>query len=391
MTRPVQGVRGTVLRWAREAQGFSIDDVAKLMKREPGAIAAWEDDADEMGPTYAQLEELAYRHYKRPLAAFFLPNPPKETSLEQDFRTLPGKEIEALAPDTRYHVRLGRAYQISLEELNEGENQSERKIFQDMRVSTDSDVAQSAVAIRAYLQVSRSDQIGWDSSDLALKRWRSAVEDAGVFVFKNTFKQKGISAFCLTDPQFPVIYLNNGTAKTRQVFSLFHELSHILLSMNSITKLDQSYISSLPAAGRRIEQFCNSLAAEILIPSDDFSAQLGTSNDFSDNRVQFLASRYAVSREAVLRRLLDLGLVEQSHYEEKSKQWAEEAEAAARTGGGGNYYYTKAAYLGNAYLKLVFQRHYQGRITTDQVGDYLGVKTKYIPRFEELALGSPAS
>ena len=161
--------------------------------------------------------------------------------------------------------------------------------------------------------------------------------------------------------------------------------------MNSITKLDQSYISSLPAAGRRIEQFCNSLAAEILIPSDDFSAQLGTSNDFSDNRVQFLASRYAVSREAVLRRLLDLGLVEQSHYEEKSKQWAEEAEAAARTGGGGNYYYTKAAYLGNAYLKLVFQRHYQGRITTDQVGDYLGVKTKYIPRFEELALGSPAS
>lgn len=39
-------------------------------------ISAWEAGAG--GPSYAQLEKLAYELYKRPLAIFLLPSPPPE-------------------------------------------------------------------------------------------------------------------------------------------------------------------------------------------------------------------------------------------------------------------------------------------------------------------------
>ena len=68
------------------------------LKRDPDEILAWEKG--KSAPTYAQLEKLAYSLYKRPLAVFFLPVPPPEPDIKQEFRTLPDFEIDQLAADT---------------------------------------------------------------------------------------------------------------------------------------------------------------------------------------------------------------------------------------------------------------------------------------------------
>ena len=378
---PVAGIQPSVLRWARESQGYSIDDVAQHLKRDPAEVAAWETGA--AAPTYAQLEDLAYKLYKRPLAVFFLPNPPAEPSVKKEFRSLPEFELDQLAPDTRYQLRVAHAYQISLRELNEGVNPAKHKIFKDVRLSDTASVVKAADTIRGYLGITLLQQSAWKASDEALKGWRNAVEEAGIFVFKHSFKQESISGFCLVDDEFPVVYLNNSTAKTRQIFSLFHELAHLLLSVNAISKFDRAYVEQLPPKERRIEQFCNALAAEILIPSKDFSAQLGSLRQINDEIVQALALRYHVSREVVLRRMLDRGLVEPASYEAKAKQWAEEFEGA---GEGGDYYATQSTYLGDRYLRLVFGKHYQGRLSLEQVADYLGVRTKSVAGLEAIML-----
>jgi len=80
MANQVQGIQPSVLRWARESQGLSTADVAALLKREPDEIEAWETGAS--APTYAQLEDLAYRCFKRPLAVFFFPDPPQEPTIK---------------------------------------------------------------------------------------------------------------------------------------------------------------------------------------------------------------------------------------------------------------------------------------------------------------------
>ena len=90
-----------------------------------------------------------------------------------------------------------------------------------------------------------------------------------------------------------------------------------------------------------------------------------------------------MSREVILRRLLDHGLVGQADYERRVGAFAGQGDNG---GSGGDYYLNQAAYLGDRYLSLVFSRYYQGRIGIDETAEYLNVKTKSLSRLEELAV-----
>lgn len=188
------------------------------------------------------------------------------------------------------------------------------------------------------------------------------IEDAGVYVFKSSFKQREVSGFCLYDSVFPIIYINNSTAATRQTFTLFHELAHILLRISGVTKLHDEYISTLPGDERRIEVFCNQFAAEVLVPEEDFRFRTGQLPP-EDELISELAQVYKSSRETILRRFLDQGRVSQRDYEDKTERWNREYEEGRSKGSGGNPHATKASYLGDKYLGLAFGRYYQGAIS----------------------------
>ncbi|MEK6842741.1 MAG: helix-turn-helix transcriptional regulator [Nanoarchaeota archaeon] len=74
--QPVVGIKPSIFRWARISAGLSIDTVAEKLKQHPDKIKAWE--AGKTTPTYLQLEKLAYKIYKQPLAIFFFPSPPRK-------------------------------------------------------------------------------------------------------------------------------------------------------------------------------------------------------------------------------------------------------------------------------------------------------------------------
>ena len=163
------------------------------------------------------------------------------------------------------------------------------------------------------------------------------------------------SGFCLYDSNFPIIYVNNNNAKSRQIFTLFHELAHLLMDTGGIDTRQDNYIEHMTGDDRRIEVLCNLFAAEFLVPSRDFEARLaGVSID--DRAIENWASLYCVSRETILRRLLDQGRVRQQDYEQKVQQWS--MEQTGSKGVGGNYYLTKGAFV-----KAIFEvRHFQAMI-----------------------------
>jgi Zn-dependent peptidase ImmA (M78 family) len=383
MARHVLGVNPELLRWARERAGYSVDEIADAFKKDSTEIAAWEDGTSV--PTYAQLERLAYRFYKRPLALFFFPMPPEEADPREQFRTLPQFEIEHLLPDTRHAIREGQAMQEALRELCNGRNPGSRLVFSDLVMYATDPVPQAADRLRSYLEVTVRDQPGWASAEVALSRWRERVEAVGVFVFKRSFKQEDVSGFCLIDPQFPVIYLNNSTAKTRQIFTMFHELAHILVRSSGITKTDLRYISSLSGEERSIELFCNSFAGEFLVPSSDFERRLDPTRTVEDSTRQ-LATLYNVSREVILRKLLDRGVVSRGYYEEMAQRWVDEFKESRKSGGGGNYYYTQAEYLGDRYMNLAFSQYYEGNLSLRELASYLNVKAKSVEGLERQML-----
>lgn len=199
---PVAGVQPELLRWARETVGLSVEDVATMCKVQAGDVAAWEAGVE--APTYAQLEKLAYQVYKRPLAVFFLPVPPQEKIPQREFRTLPHRDMQSLTRDTYLQIRRAHAFQLSLDEVFAGRNPAAAQIWKEIRLSPSALVAQQAQRIRDVLGISLQEQAAWKSDELALKHWRKAVEDVGVFVFKSSFKQQEISGFLPDRRQVPV-------------------------------------------------------------------------------------------------------------------------------------------------------------------------------------------
>lgn len=386
---PVPGIQPDVMRWARQTIGLSVHDVAARLKRPIEEVEAWESGAGS--PSYVQLEKLAYQIYKRPLAVFFLPKPPEEISPEREFRTLPNADLQSLAADTHMQIRRAHAFQIALRELFDDHNSSEQLIWQQFRLSRDAPIAQQAQAIRRNLGITLEIQVGWKSDDFALKQWRQAIESGGVFIFKAPFKQKDISGFCLLDDAFPLIYINNSTSKTRQIFSLIHELAHLLLSMNGLSKLDNRYIDQLPQAERQIEQFCNAVAAEVLIPLSDFEQQTrafqADIEQIGEDKFSNLANRYGVSREAILRRFLDQGRVSLAFYARQSKFWA----GQKKPGSGGDWYASQNSYLSDRFAKEVIKRHYRNQLSVEQAADLLGIKAKNFAGLEQRILNGAAA
>ena len=350
MGAPVSGIQPSVLRWARTSANLPVSEVADKLKRTVAEIEAWETGAS--APSYPQLEKLAYDLYKRPLATFFLPAPPSEPSTKAEFRSLPEQDLETLNRDTLFLIRKGHAFQFALAELFGERSPADHPIWRTIQLSASQPVARQASQIREALGITIDQQQAWQDDDTALKQWRQAIEARGVFVFKHTFKQREISGFCLTDAEFPVIMVNNSTTKTRQVFSLLHELAHALFLRNGISTFDESRIEALPLQDKTIERFCNAIAAEVLVPMTDFRVQIrsmpGDIEKQGDDQFAALARRYHVSRAVILRRMLDDKKVSSAFYQTKTGEWDTQKES---NGSGGNYYATQNAYLSERFTK----------------------------------------
>lgn len=398
MPNYVRGLNPKILIWARERAGYSLDEVASHFNKDVTEIAMWE--TGDRAPTFPQLETLAETLYKRPTALFFFPYPPDEPEVNRSFRTLPESEVNKLQPDTLHAIRQARAMQVSLRELTGGFNPSEHLIFRDLKINNMDNFQAAAKSVREYLGIPLQKQWSWRSDDTALDVWRDAIQKNGIFVFKRSFKQKDISGFCLVDTEFPVIYLNNSTAKTRQIFTLFHELAHILLGANGITKQDDRYIKHLDYDLRMTEVFCNKFAGEFLVPASEFNQEVShvtlSTTDAIENFSEKLSKRYKVSREVILRKLLDRQKITQSTYNELSKKWIEEYEhhklqKKQTKKSGGNQNATEAIYLGTKFLHLAFTHYYQGKSSLEELAGYLGVKALRIPEIEHFFLKKASS
>ncbi|MCY3931429.1 MAG: ImmA/IrrE family metallo-endopeptidase [Acidobacteria bacterium] len=361
-----------VLTWARERSALSLDEASAKFPR----IAAWE--AGEASPTYPQLEGLS-RLLRVPTAVFFFPVPPEEPPIRQSFRTLPDTYFEGIPGGVRRLLRKAKALQLNLLELHDGRPAAGRLAVRDLSFSHPLRVATAAGTAREYLGVSLDEQVAWPDASAAFDSWREALEAVGVAVFKDAFRKEVLSGFCLYDRAFPLIYVNNSTAVTRQIFTLFHELAHLLFRTSGVDGLPQQEVAVLPPDARAIETDCNRFAAELLLPTARFEQELRREGADEESATR-MARKYHVSREFVFRKFLDRGLVSRQRYRAAARRWALET---GRSGTGGDYYWTRIAYLGRTYVQTAFSRYYQNRISDEQLADYVDVKLTNLSKLED--------
>lgn len=201
-------------------------------------------------------------------------------------------------------------------------------------------------------------QIAWSNADEAFEEWRTALERVGVWIFKDAFRNDFYSGFCLYDEVFPIIYINNST-KTRQLFTLFHELAHLLFHTSGIVTREGEPSEDLLPYGKRIEVLCNQFAAEFLLPAETSETEIA-GRPPNEQTATEIAEKFHVSRAVVFRRFLDWGLISREDYELAAHRWDAQRNNEET---GGNHYWTKIAYLGANYINLAFSRYHQNQIT----------------------------
>lgn len=367
-----------ILEWARTRINMSIPEVAKKLDKDIDTIINWENGTEL--PSLAQLEKLAYTVYKIPLAVFFLPEPPEEPSINRQFRTIPEQEISLLPSALMLKVKEGQYYQEVLKDLFNGKNPVTNPIFKK-HSNIQLDSINVADSIRKELKINRQIQSNFKDTTEAFKYYREQIENAGIFVFQQTLK-KYCRGYSLYDNEFPIIVINSSEiSDTGKNFTLFHELSHLLLNMGGITN-DYTYQNN-----NHEEIYCNKLASNILVNTDelleDNLIRSNNSIEWSDKILKQLAYDFKVSPEVILRKLLDLDLTTSNFYSLKREDWLQKL-PKKRRGSGGDFYRNKLSKLGNHYATIILSNLYNGRINPYQASEYLGLKINQIPQIERL-------
>lgn len=374
----------SVLRWARESSGLSARDAARRLKVREDQLGRWE--AAEERPSVSALESLA-RLYKRPLALFFLPAPPNEDPLPRDFRMLPEGRA-ALSSQSRLAFRRARRVQAIVAELSSSLDRSVQLRLRRWRLSDNPEAAASST--RSALGISLDAQLEWRGESEALASWRQAVEAQGVLVLQASVPVTEFRGFSLADRDPPVVVLNGRDAMTARTFSLFHELAHVLLASPGICTMEAGPDGEATKGGENapvVEVYCNKFAAALLVPEPAFRARvesIGSRREWSDDVLRDLARIFKVSREVALLRLVTLGFANAAFYRRKHEQWREPKPRTARGGFGVQPAEQCLRNTGATAVSLVFEAHHRGAITHRDVADYLGLRTKHLPRVERL-------
>jgi len=189
-----------VLIWARNRAGYSIVEMSKKFPK----LVSFE--SGEAFPSASQLESLS-KAYKVPLAVFFFSTIPKEPSIETSLRAVSEEDVHNLSPNVRFLFRKAKAFQLYLQELFIDEQQNQRnKLLWLTQANTES-IDHLSERIRLILETPIEMQQQWNSTEVALEKWRNSLAKNGVFVFKDAFKNDSVSGFCIYDDVFPTIFI----------------------------------------------------------------------------------------------------------------------------------------------------------------------------------------
>jgi Zn-dependent peptidase ImmA (M78 family) len=373
-----RNINPNVLIWAREKAGYSTNTIASVLKREEDVILSWE--SGDIVPTYSQLEKLATK-YEVPVAIFYFPEPPIIDDPVSKFRRLPDYEFSRFSPDTYKKIKKLESYKDSIISFIKPDYIS-RHITEYLKPEIDNNIEKLAKEILTFIGLKVPLELKYPSAENAVKVLRHALEVVGIFTFKDSFKDKFISGICLIDEKYPVILLNNSNSFTRQLFTLAHETAHILLSTNGITDDSDEYIKYFNDADKKVEVFCNKLAAEMLVPSNTFIEDIRSLQNTGFENISTIAEKYFVSREVILRRVYESGGISKDVFDKKNVEYQEEYKRFKGKKGAGNYYLTKIAYLGENFTKIAFQKYKKGIVSAQEAANHLNINSKNIDNFE---------
>ncbi len=370
-------VNNEVLRWAREALAINR---AKASESSGISIKRLEQlEEGEKQPLLEELKSLS-KIYKRTIATLLLQNPPKEKPLPKDRRTVNSEELGNFHEKTILAIRKARAIVQSLIELKE--NQGQHINTFEFKATLKDSAYETAVKIRRRLKL---DEVTQTDNNIAFESYLEIVESLGVCVLQLSLTQDNLRGFSIVDERMPIIGIKRAELVTAKIFTLFHELGHIILNEGGICDI------SFDLNAQQIEKWCNAFAAEILIPSQQLLRTGIVENQIKNSEKIWskkdlieLGNYFHVGPLSVLRRLLDHNLTTKAFYQEKHNAWNKPSFGRAENPEGRNIAKETIKERGRNYVRLAFKAFDQNKIDIKDLSDFLGIKLSYISETRQL-------
>ena len=371
-------VKPEVLQYARKSLRIDLFEASKLSDITVNRIKQLESDQK---PTLNELKALA-KAYNSSIAALLLYKPPAEKPLPKDRRTVNSAEQGVFNPKTVLAVRKARALLYSLIELKEDLNITETKF--SLKASLNDSPKELAIMFRKEWNFDAIKKI--KKTNLALETFIEKIGSLGIVIFQLPLTKDKLRGFSIVDDQLPIIVIKRGNeSPTAKIFTLFHELGHILLNEGGICDI------KLFNEQHHIEKWCNAFAGEILVPGDELLANpivkkySGVNKkEWQRNELVEIGISFHVGPLVILRRLLEYKRTSKEFYEEKHNVWNKPSFGKAKEPEGRNIPKEIIKERGKTYISLALSAFDRNRINLKDLSDYLGVKLSYIPRIRQL-------
>ncbi|MCX7630310.1 MAG: ImmA/IrrE family metallo-endopeptidase [Geminicoccaceae bacterium] len=368
-------IRAETLRWAMERARVDESELARAVGVARERVLAWSSGSER--PTHAQVHRIAR---KLDIAFSGLLSPPPERDPElplRDFRRgnrseqPPSLELRAVVLDAVRKRDWYREYRARTNPVV--------GLFRERSAAEAADWASRELEIEAI----RRDSPTWST-------FRSRLADAienrlDVLVLRNSvvgnnthrpLDENEFAGFALADPIAPLIFVNTRGSVARSIFTLAHELGHVLAAEDALDSDPFLDIEENLDTGEDRERFCDRFAAELLMPEQDFRSAWSEAKDEDlDRRCDLLAARFRVSARAVLVRARALHLVPKEAFDEARKriQGREKRTEDHGTERGGNFWTNLARKNSKRFLRAVIEATRNGDLTYTYGARLLGI------------------
>ena len=381
----IQGINTQRIKWAIDNYNTTPDKFGDNLK-----IDKFSQKLENNEFSFLQLQKIS-EALGYGVLFFMEVEPPKEDKIHSiHYRTLSNQNIpfdNNLAKLVKRVEKHRQIYLSLIEELG-------TPLIPFEPPALTGSIAEKSQTVRNWLGLSLD-------SKYKFEEYKERIIEKGLLVFQSAgyfgkwkVKNNIIDGFAIYHQQSPIIFITKGNdefdifkSKTRQSFTLFHELAHILLhKQDRIDNTDTIYKPSDPK-----EQEANQFAGYCLVP-DNLLKNLDVPQQVAQYYEKFhsLAEKLGISVEVIVRRLSNSGKIKPENYNAYTEWYNENISKYIKKSKGGNRHRDREPLhlFGKPYVNTVLSALEEKHITLNKASDYLdGLKINHLKKLQEHLYG----
>ncbi|MEI0487717.1 ImmA/IrrE family metallo-endopeptidase [Brachyspira intermedia] len=375
-------INGAILKWARECVNLSIEEAVlktKLKSLTNDDLLQFENG--QKFPKINAAKNLA-KIYGINLAVLYMPRIPKNIQPKiNDFRQITNKlsrNAVLLIRKLVYHQEWLKEYLVS--------NGYKELDFVGMISIKNTSVKETVKIIENKLNV----QVNYNKdSKFNFNEIKKSLENKNIFVsianshngnVKSKVEVQEIRGFAIADKIVPFIFINSSDSDNAKLFTLIHELVHILIGETGISNIYSNDTKN------KVEVYCNKVASELLIPDKIFIKYWEEyKEDNIENKILKLSKQFPSSQLAIIVKARSLKYIEEDIFNNFFDEFSNKKIIKNNNKKGrADYYKTMDKLNTKKFANYVLEAFHDNEITLRDVYDLLSVKSnnlkKYIDR-----------